>query len=162
MTMTDSIAGEEPGLWGRVPPPNSMFKYAIYLFAFALFLNAEVASCFLPKDQATPESMRIALSISVTTRIQKSKNNALKTSLFAQTPANKEPLLRMVRIWAKSSIEVRQLRGMHLDIVNVWPDPGRPPRGELLSGGFIVDAVASSGQLAKLKKMGFEVSEMPE
>ena len=68
----------------------------------------------------------------------------------------------MVRIRARSSIEVRQLRGMHLDIVNVRPDSDRPPGGELHSGGFIVDAVANSGQLVKLKKMGFEVSEMPE
>ena len=139
-----------------------MIKYTIYLLAFALFLNAEVASCVHPKDQATTESMRIALSISETTLIQQSKNNALKTSCFAQTPANKEPLLRMVRIRAKSSIEVRQLRRMHLDIVNIRPDSDRPPRGELLSGGFIVEAVATAGQLAKLKKMGFEVSEMPE
>jgi hypothetical protein len=139
-----------------------MFKYAIYLFAFALFLNAEVAFCILPKGQATADSMRIALSITVTTRIQRSKNNVLKIPCFAQTPANKEPLLRMVRIRAKSSIEVRQLRGMHIDIVNLRPDSDRPPRGELHSGGFIVDAVANSGQLAKLKKMGFEVSEMPE
>ena len=94
--------------------------------------------------------------------MQSSENNALKTRVFAQTPANKEPLLRMVRIRAKSSIAVRQLRGMHLDIVNVRPDPDRPPRGELLSGGFIVEAVVTSGELAKLKKMGFEVSEMPE
>ena len=129
---------------------------------FALFVNAEVASCFLPKDQATAESRRIALSISEMPLIQKSKNNALKTSLFAQTPANKEPLLRMVQIRAGSSIEVRQLRGMLLDIVNVLPDSDRPPGGELLSGGFIVEAVANSGQLAKLKKMGFEVSEIPE
>ena len=139
-----------------------MIKYAIYLFAFALFLKAEVASYVHPIGLATAESMRIALSNSVTTLIQHSKNNALKTSFFAQTPANKEPLLRMVRIRAGSSIEVRQLRGMQVDIVNVWPDPDRPPRGELLSGGFIVEAVATAGQLAKLKKMGFEVSEMPE
>ena len=51
---------------------------------------------------------------------------------------------------------------MHLDIVNVRPDSDRPPRGEFLSGGFIVEAVVTSGQLAKLKKMGFEVSEIPE
>ena len=139
-----------------------MIKYTIYLLAFALFLNSEAVLCFLPKGQAIADSMRIALSISETTTIQNSKNNALKTSFFAQTPANKEPLLRMVRIRAKSSIEVRQLRGMHLDIVNVRPDSDRPPRGELLSGGFIIEAVVSSGQLSKLEKMGFEVSEMPE
>jgi hypothetical protein len=135
-----------------------MIKYTIYLLAFALFLNAKAVLCFLPKGQAIAESMRIALSISVTTIIQNSKNNALRTAFFAQTPTNKGPLLRMVRIRAKSSIEVRQLRGMHLDIVNVRPDSDRPPRGESLSGGFIVEAVATSSQLAKLKKMGFEVS----
>jgi len=139
-----------------------MIKYTIYLLAFALFLNAKAVLCFLPKSLATAESMSIALPISVTTLIQNSKNNALKTPFFTQTPANKEPLLRMVRIRAKSSIEVRRLRGMHLDIVDVRPDSDRPPRGELHSGGFIVDAVANSGQLVKLKKMGFEVSEMPE
>ena len=139
-----------------------MIKYTIYLLAFTLLLNAEVASCFLPKGQASAESMRTVLSISVTIIIQNSKINAVRTSFFAQTPANKEPLLRMVRIRAGSSIEVRKLRGMHLDIVNVTPDPDRPPGGELLSGGFIVDAVANSGQLVKLKKMGFEVFEMPE
>ena len=93
--------------------------------------------------------------------MQNSKNNYLKTPFFAQTQANKEPLLRMVLIRARSSIEVRQLRGMHLDIVTVRPDFDRPPGGELLSGGFIVEAVANSGQLAKLKKMGFEVTEVP-
>ena len=139
-----------------------MIKYTIYLLAFALFLNADVVLCCLPKGAAIADSMRIALSISVTTTMQNSRNNGLKTPFFAQAPANKEPLLRMVRIRAKSSIEVRQLRRMHMDIVNVRPDSDRPPCGKLLSGGFIVDAVATAGQLAKLKKMGFEVSEMPE
>jgi hypothetical protein len=139
-----------------------MIRYTVYLLAFALFLNAEEVLCFLPQGAATADSMRIAQSISVTTTIQHSKNNALRTPFFAQTPANKEPLLRMIRIRAKSSIEVRQLRRMHLDIVNVKPDDDRPPRGELLSGGFIVEAVATSGQSAKLKKMGFEISEMPK
>ena len=138
-----------------------MIKYSLYLFAFALFLNTETVLCFLPKGLSIAESMRIALSISAATSMQNSKNNSLKTPFFAQTPANKEPLLRMVRIRARSSIEVRQLRGMHLDIVTVRPDFDRPPGGELLSGGFIVEAVANSGQLAKLKKMGFEVTEIP-
>ena len=132
------------------------------MLAFALFLNAKAVLCFLPKGQAIAESMRIALSISETTTIQNSKNNALKTSFFAQTPANKEPLLRMVRIRAKSSIEVRQLRGMHLDIVNIRPDPDRPPGEELFSGGYLVEAVVTKGEWAKLKSMGFEVSEVPE
>ena len=60
MIITDIIAVEEPGLSAGVPPPISMIKYTIYLLASALFLNAEVAACFLPKGQAISESMRIA------------------------------------------------------------------------------------------------------
>ena len=54
------------------------------------------------------------------------------------------------------------MRGMHLDIVRVRADPDRAPGEELFSGGYLVEAVVTKGQLAKLKKMGFEVSEMPE
>jgi len=32
----------------------------------------------------------------------------------------------------------------------------------LFSGVYIVEAVVTKGELAKLKAMGFEVSEMPE
>jgi hypothetical protein len=73
------------------------------------------------------------------------------------------PMLIMVRIRARSSLEVKQLRQMHLvDIVRVRPDPSRPPsEEELLSGGFIVEAVVTPGILAKLKAKGFEVSEVP-
>jgi hypothetical protein len=72
-------------------------------------------------------------------------------------------MLIMVHIRARSSLEVKQLRQMHLvDIVRVRPDPSRPPsEEELLSGGFIVEAVVTSGILAKLKAKGFEVSEVP-
>ena len=69
------------------------------------------------------------------------------------------PMLRMVIIHARSSFEVEQLRQMKLDIVRVRPDPDRPPDDESLSGGFIVEAVATSGLLAKLKALGFEVVE---
>jgi len=65
----------------------------------------------------------------------------------------------MVLIRARSSQEVLQLRQMKLDIVRVRPDPERPPSDESLSGGFIVDAVAVSGLVAKLKALGFEVIE---
>jgi hypothetical protein len=41
----------------------------------------------------------------------------------------------MVRIRARSSLEVKQLRRMNLDITRVRPDPSRPPSEELLSGG---------------------------
>ena len=71
------------------------------------------------------------------------------------------PLLMMVHIRARSSLEVRQLRQMNLDITKVRPDPSRPPSEELLSGGFIVEAVVTPGILGKLKAKGFEVSEIP-
>ena len=67
----------------------------------------------------------------------------------------------MVLIRASSSLEVKQLRQMHLDIARVRPDPSRPPSEESLSGGFIVEAVVTPGILAKLKAKGFEVSEIP-
>jgi hypothetical protein len=67
----------------------------------------------------------------------------------------------MVIIRARSSLEVRKLRQMHLvDIVRVRPDPDRPPSG-LWSGGFIVEAVVTSDILDALKAKGFEVSEVP-
>jgi hypothetical protein len=67
----------------------------------------------------------------------------------------------MVHIRARSSLEVRQLRQMNLDITRVRPDPSQPPSEELLSGGFIVEAVVTPGILGKLKAKGFEVSEIP-
>lgn len=82
--------------------------------------------------------------------------------ILAQGSRDKEPLLRMVVIRARSSFEVRQLRQMHLDIVKVRPDPARPPGGQLHSGGFIVHAVVTPGQLAKLKAMGLEVAAIPD
>ena len=89
-------------------------------------------------------------------------NTAVETVFFAQETTNEAPLLSMVLIRARSSIELKQLRQMHLDIAKVRPDPDRPPGEELLSGGFIVEAVVSSGMLNKLKAVGFEVSEIPE
>jgi hypothetical protein len=67
----------------------------------------------------------------------------------------------MVIIRARSSREVKQLRQLDLDIARVRPDPERPPGGELELGGFIVEAVVTRGQLAKLKAMGFEITEIP-
>ena len=67
----------------------------------------------------------------------------------------------MVLIQARSSLKVSELRQMNLDIVRVRPDPSRPPSEELPSGGFIVEAVVTTGMLAKLKAKGFEVSEVP-
>ena len=76
--------------------------------------------------------------------------------------ADKDPLLRMVIIRTTSSRGLKQLRGMHLDIVKVRADPYRAPGEELLAGGYIVEAVVTKGELAKLKAMGFEVTEVPE
>ena len=79
----------------------------------------------------------------------------------SQEPTAEGPQLRMVLIRARSSLEVKKLRQMKLDIARVRPDPSRPPSEESLSGGFIVEAVVTPGILAKLKAKGFEVSEIP-
>jgi hypothetical protein len=85
----------------------------------------------------------------------------METVFFAQETTNQGPLLKMVIIRARSSIEVEQLRRMNLDIAKVRPDPARPPGEGLLSGGFLVEAVVSAGMLKKLKAKGFEVTEIP-
>jgi hypothetical protein len=71
------------------------------------------------------------------------------------------PQLIMVVIRARSSREVQQLRGMDLGIAKVRPDPSRPPSDKSLSGGYIVEAVVTPGQLSKLEALGFDVSEVP-
>lgn len=76
--------------------------------------------------------------------------------------AVRESLLRMVLIRTTPSRGLKQLRGLHLDIVRVRADPDRAPGEELFSGGYIVEAVVTKGELAKLKAMGFEVSDVPE
>jgi len=75
--------------------------------------------------------------------------------------ADMEPLLRMVLIRTSSARGLKQLRAMHLDIVSLRADDDRAPGKELFSGGYIVEAVVTKGQLAKLKAMGFEVTEIP-
>ncbi len=82
--------------------------------------------------------------------------------ILAQQSKDKEPLLRMVIIRPRSSFELKQLRQMNLDIVMVKPDRECPPGEELFSGAVIVEAVVSAGQLAKLKKMGYDVTEIAE
>ena len=69
--------------------------------------------------------------------------------------------MRMVHIRAKSSLEVKQLRQMGLNIAKVRPDPSRPPSAESLTGGFIVEAVVTPGLFAKLKAKGFDIAEAP-
>jgi hypothetical protein len=66
----------------------------------------------------------------------------------------------MVLIRARSPSEVQQLRQMHLDIVRITStDPSQMP-SKTPSGEFIVEAVVTRGQLAKLKGMGFDISEV--
>ena len=67
----------------------------------------------------------------------------------------------MVVIRARSSREVQQLRGMDLGIAKVRPDPSQPSNDRSLSGGHIVEAVVTPGQLSRLEAMGFDVSEVP-
>ncbi len=73
---------------------------------------------------------------------------------------NKEPQLRMVLIMAKSSQEVERLRQMRLDIVRVRANPDQPAVEGSLSGGFIVEAVVTAGQLKKLETLGFDISDV--
>jgi hypothetical protein len=75
---------------------------------------------------------------------------------------NHVPQLRMVVIRAKSSLEVKQLRDMKLNIIKSKPDPNRPPNNESLSGGFIVEAVVTHDMLTRLKAKKFEVIEVPQ
>ena len=85
----------------------------------------------------------------------------------SQTPAEGDAQLKMVLIRAKSSLEVKQLRQMNLDIIRVrtiesveskeTPDS----KEALLEGKFIVEAVVTPGELAKLKSLGFDVTEVP-
>jgi hypothetical protein len=134
-----------------------------YRIALALLITTVVVvGNSLPLNAATAGRMVTSISISVKTKIEKSTHPALENIFFVQESLVKEPLLRMVQIRTRSARGLKQLRGMHLDIVRVRPDPDRAPGAELFSAGYIVEAVVTKGQLAKLKKMGFEVSEMPE
>jgi len=131
----------------------------------ALLLTVTVTCCG-PGPSVTAEPIETRIPPTVTeapTLTPIEVDTVPPTSAPSQEPTAEGPLLRMVIIRARSSLEVKQLRQMHLvDIVKVRPDPSRPPSEELLlSGGFIVEAVISRGMLAKLKAKGFEVSEIP-
>jgi hypothetical protein len=132
-----------------------------YLIGLALTATMGVALCCLSISLATAEGAGISVPISAATRIQHLTKTDMETIFFVQESVVKEPLLRMVQIRTTSSRGLKQLRAMHLGIVRVGPDPARPPGKEMLSGGFIVEAVVSSGMLKKLKAKGFEVTEIP-
>lgn len=146
-----------------VPPYHRVIKSTRYRITLTLLIIAvAVIRGSLAIGAATDGRMGTSISISVKTKIEKSTHPALENIFFVQAPLAKNTLLRMVQIRTTSSKGLKQLRRMNLDIVNIRPDPERPPGEELFSGGYIVEVVVTKGELAKLKKMGFEVSEMPE
>jgi hypothetical protein len=140
-----------------------MSKSKRYRITLALLIaTVVVGGDSLTLNTATAGRMGTSTSISVKTKTEKSTHPALENISFVQESLAKEALLRMVQIRTTSARGLKQLRGMHLDIVRVRADPDRAPGAELFSAGYIVEAVVTKGQLAKLKKMGFEVFEMPE
>jgi hypothetical protein len=140
-----------------------MSKSTRYRITFALLIIAVVVvRVSLSLSVANASRMVTSIFISVNAKMGKLKNPAVENVLSVQESASKKPQLRMVQIRTTSARGLKQLRAMQLDIVSVKPDPDRTPGGELLSGGYIVEAVVTKGELTKLKKMGFDVSEMPE
>jgi hypothetical protein len=140
-----------------------MVKSTRYRITLALLIAAvTVAGDCLPLSAATAGRMETSISNSVKTKLEKSTHPALENMFFVQESAAKEPLLRMVRIRTTPSRGLKQLRRMHLDIVRVRADPDRAPGEALFAGEYIVEAVVTKGEWAKLKAMGFEVSEVPE
>ncbi len=121
-----------------------------------------VVTGFLPLSVAIADRWSTSISIAVKTKLEKSTHPGLENIFLVQESAAKKPLLRMVQIRTTSSRGLKQLRAMHLDIVRVSPDPDRALGEELFSSWYIVEAVVTKGELAKLKKKGFDVSEMPE
>jgi hypothetical protein len=140
-----------------------MSKSTRYWVALALLITTVVViQVSLHPRAATASRKGTTISIWIKTKIGKLANAAVENVLLDQESVAKKPLLRMVQIRTTSARGLKQLRAMHLDIVRVRTDPDRARGDELFSGGYIVEAVVTKGELAKLKKMGFEVSEMPE
>lgn len=72
--------------------------------------------------------------------------------------------MKMVLIRAKSQLEVKQLRQMGINIIRIRTIESKetPDSKEaLLEGEFTIEAVVPSGILAKLKRLGFEVTVVP-
>ena len=127
-----------------------------------LIISAVLARLCFPTNSMPAETAGEHISIAVIVKEPPVSIAAGDSFILAQESRDKEPLLRMVAIRARSSSEVKQLRQMNLDIVMVKPAPDCPPGEALFSGRVIVEAVVSAGQLSKLKKLGFELYEMPE
>lgn len=132
-----------------------------YSIDLLLIISAVFGHLCFPTNSMIAETTGKHIIIAITVKEPPISIVAKDSFVLAQQPKDKEPLLRMVIIRARSSFEVKRLRQMNLDIVTVKPDPKCPPGEKLFSGAVIVEAVVSAGQLAKLKKMGFEVTETP-
>ena len=115
-----------------------------------------------PLSATTVEGIGTSTSILVKSKIGELIHPDVEQVLFVQESSAKRPLLRIVQIRTPSSRGLKQLRGMHIDIVRIKADPGRAKGEELFSSGYIVEAVVTKGELAKLREMGFEVFEMSE
>lgn len=144
-------------------PSQLMSKSTRYRITLPLMIAAlmVITGSFL---QGAPISdlMDNSIFFSINPNLGRLRNFTMENVLFVQESAAKESLLRMVLIRTTPLRGLKQLRGMDLDIISVKADPDRIPGEELFSGGYIVEAVVTKGQLAKLKKMGFEVCEIPD
>lgn len=127
-----------------------------------LILILGIFGGFLPLSTAKIIPMSTCIFISVKSKIEKMADPALENSFFVQESMANESLLIMIQIRTTSSKGLKQLRAMNLDIVKVRPDPHRVRDEDLFSGEYVIEAVVTKGELAKLKKMGFEVSEIPK
>jgi len=132
--------------------------YSIHVLLIILAVFGHLS---FPKDSMIAEATGKPITIAITVREPHISIAKEDSFVIAQDSNDKKPLLRMVIIRVRSSIEFKQLRQMNLDIVMAKPDPQCPPGEALFSGRVIVEAVVSAGQLAKLKKRGFEVTKIP-
>ena len=86
----------------------------------------------------------------------------------SQDPAEGDTQLKMVLIRAKSPLEVEKLRRMGLNLIRVREVESKETsevtpdsKQAFLEQEFLIEAVVSPGILAKLKGLGFEVTEVP-
>jgi len=132
----------------------------VYSITFLLMVTAAFGCLSFPMKPVSNEFKGSRQVVDARVNAQPFAVKAAEPFILAQESKGKEALLKMVVIRARSSIEVKQLRRTHIDIVRVRPDPERPPGEKSISGGFIVEAVVTADQLHKLEAMGFEVSEI--
>ena len=132
-----------------------------YTINFLMIISAVFGHFSFPTNSVIAETTNKHITIAVTVKEPLLSIAVEDSFILAQEAKDKGSLLKMIVIRARSSFEVKQLHQMNLDIVGVSPDPECPKGEELFSGQVIIEAVVSAGQLAKLKKMGFEVTEIP-